>query len=199
MKIAITGGIGSGKSYVCHQLEGRGIRVYDCDAAAKRLMRTSSELKRKLRELVGDNVYTPDGQLQKRILAEFLLASEQNKQAVNAIVHPAVADDFNASGLSWLESAILFESHFDRRVPFDRIVCVAAPRQVRIQRIVRRDAITPQKAAEWIDAQMPQDEVARRSDFCIVNDGAQSLDRQIDGVLAALTQPQQRNKQTINK
>ena len=56
MKIAITGGIGSGKSYVCRLLEQRGIAVYDCDAAAKRLMRTSATLQQQLKTLVGDAV-----------------------------------------------------------------------------------------------------------------------------------------------
>mgnify|MGYP000782058828 CR=1 FL=1 len=57
MKIAITGGIGSGKSYVCRLLADRGITVYDCDAAAKRLMHTSEALQHSLRQLVGADVY----------------------------------------------------------------------------------------------------------------------------------------------
>lgn len=187
MKIAITGGIGSGKSYVCRLLEQRGIEVYDCDAAAKRLMRTSDKLQQQLKALVGDAVYSADGVLQKPVLAEFLLASEANKLAVNDVVHPAVADDFAASGKQWLESAILFESGFDRRIAFDHIVCVTAPRQVRIQRIVQRDNITPQRAAEWIDVQMSQQEVAQRSDFCIQNDGESDLQAQIDDILRQIS------------
>lgn len=185
MKIAITGGIGSGKSYVCHMLEQRGIRVYDCDTAAKRLMHTSPTLKRQLRQLVGDSVYSTDGHLQKRVLAEFLLASEANKQAVNNVVHPAVADDFTSSGMEWLESAILFESGFYRRVKFDHTVCVTAPCGIRISRIVQRDGITPERAAEWIDAQMPQEEAAARCDFRITNDDTGSLERQIEEMLQA--------------
>lgn len=187
MKIAITGGIGSGKSYVCRLLEQRGIEVYDCDAAAKRLMRTSDKLQQQLKALVGDAVYSADGVLQKPVLAEFLLASEANKLAINDVVHPAVADDFAASGKQWLESAILFESGFDRRIVFDHIVCVTAPRQVRIQRIVQRDNITPQRAAEWIDVQMSQQEVEQRSDFCIQNDGESDLQAQIDDILRQIS------------
>ena len=187
MKIAITGGIGSGKSYVCRLLEQRGIEVYDCDAAAKRLMRTSDKLQQQLKALVGDAVYSADGVLQKPVLAEFLLASEANKLALNDVVHPAVAADFAASGKQWLESAILFESGFDRRIAFDHIVCVTAPRQVRIQRIVQRDNITPQRAAEWIDVQMNQQEVAQRSDFCIQNDGESDLQAQMDDILRQIS------------
>ncbi|MBQ2523828.1 MAG: dephospho-CoA kinase, partial [Prevotella sp.] len=69
MRVAITGGIGSGKSFVCKRLEAFGIKVYDCDAAAKRLMRTSSALQRDLCRLVGDDVYV-DGMLQKQVLAK---------------------------------------------------------------------------------------------------------------------------------
>lgn len=186
MLTAITGGIGSGKSYVCRILESRGISVYDCDAAAKRLMRTSEKLQHELRQLVGQDVYTSDGQLQKRVLADFLLASEANKLALNDVIHPAVAEDFLSSGMTWLESAILFESGFDRRVSFDRIVCVSAPRDVRIQRIMRRDNITAEKAAEWIDTQMAQEEVERRSHFVIVNDGKSDIEQQVDNMLSKI-------------
>lgn len=186
MLTAITGGIGSGKSYVCRILESRGICVYDCDAAAKRLMRTSEKLQQELRQLVGQDVYTSDGQLQKSVLADFLLTSEANKQALNDVIHPAVAEDFLSSGMTWLESAILFESGFDRRVSFDRVVCVSAPRDVRIQRIMRRDNITAEKAAEWIDTQMAQEEVERRSHFVIVNDGKSDIEQQIDNILSPI-------------
>lgn len=186
MLTAITGGIGSGKSYVCRILESRGISVYDCDAAAKRLMRTSEKLHQELRQLVGQDVYTSDGQLQKRVLADFLLASEANKLALNEVIHPAVAEDFLSSGMTWLESAILFESGFDRRIRFDRIVCVSAPRDVRIQRIMRRDNITAEKAAEWIDTQMAQEEVERRSHFVIVNDGKSDIEQQVDNMLSKI-------------
>ena len=63
MKIAITGGIGSGKSYVCRILEKQGIRVYDCDAEAKRLMRTDARLQAGLKKLVGDQVIALNGAL----------------------------------------------------------------------------------------------------------------------------------------
>ena len=178
MRVAITGGIGSGKSYVCKRLEAFGIRVYDCDAAAKQLMRTSSALQRDLCRLVGDDVYV-DGVLQKQVLAKFLLASEDNKQAVNQIIHPAVARDFECSGYEWLESAILFDSGFDRRIHFDYIVCVSAPLEIRIQRVMNRDGISREKTMEWISRQLPQKEVLKRADFEIVNDGMEDIDEQI--------------------
>ena len=180
--IAITGGIGSGKSYVCKLLARHGISVYDCDAAAKRLMREDEYLKAQLQALVGPEVYL-GGTLQKSVLAQFLLSSEQHKQAVNDVVHPAVARDYLQSGLEWLESAILFESGFDRRLSFDLFVCVTAPLEVRIQRVMARDHISRQQALAWIEVQMPQEEVAWRCQYVIDNDGQKDLEQQVNHIL----------------
>lgn len=187
MKIGITGGIGSGKSYVCRRLGERGISVYDCDAAAKRIMRSSPGIRQALTSLIGSNAYE-GGTLNKAAVAAFLLASEDNARAIDAIVHPAVADDFVSSGSSWMECAILYESGFDRLV--DRVVAVIAPEEVRIARIMQRDGITREKAMEWISRQMPQDDVARRAGYVIINDGTCDVDRQINEII---------NKLNLNK
>lgn len=183
MKIAITGGIGSGKSFVCRELQRRGIDVYDCDAAAKRLMRSDVELQQRLRRLVGEDVYSADGTLQKPVLARFLLASEANKLAINDVVHPAVARDFEQSSFDWLESAILFESGFIHRTHFDKVVCVTAPEQVRVERVMARDHIDRSKALAWIHAQMPQQDIVSRSDYEIVNDGPSDVAEQVERLL----------------
>lgn len=181
MKYAITGGIGSGKSYVCRLLKEHGIEVYDCDAGAKRLMRTDRHLQQQLSAAVGTDVF-PNGVLNKPLLTQFLLASESNNQIVNSIVHPAVANDFIESGIDWMESAILFEADFQKYV--DRVVCVSAPEKVRLQRIMQRDGIDRGKAAEWIARQMPQEEKESRSDFVIINDGSMPVMPQIEKMLA---------------
>jgi dephospho-CoA kinase len=176
MKIGITGGIGSGKSYVCKRLEARGIQVYDCDSAAKRLMRTSAELQQQLKTLVGS--------LEKADIAKFLLESEANAKAIDAIVHPAVFRDFEESGMQWMESAILFESGACRLV--DKSIVVTAPEEVRIQRVMQRDGITREKVLEWMQRQLPQEEVRRRADFEIVNDGEADIDKQINKILRTM-------------
>ena len=117
-------------------------------------------------------------------MAEFLLASEDNNKAINNIVHPAVADDFISSGVKWMECAILYESGFDRLV--NKVVAVTAPEVVRVERIMRRDGISSERAKEWIQRQMAQDEVRRRADFEIINDGRQNVDGQIDKILTIL-------------
>ena len=183
LKIAITGGIGSGKSFVCDRLKDRGIDIYDCDAAAKRLMRTSAALKRKLRATVGDDVYI-DGKLNKARMAQYLLASDDNAHRIDGIVHPAVARDFVRSGHDWMECAILFESGFDRLVDF--VVCVDAPVEVRMHRVMERDGITAEKTAEWMGRQLPPEEVRQRSHFIITNDGTADIDAQITALLKTI-------------
>lgn len=183
--VAITGGIGSGKSHVCRLLRQRGIVVYDCDEAAKRLMREDGQLRQQLIQLVGADVYEGT-ELQKSALARFLLASEANKQAVNDIIHPAVATDFLKSPLQWVESAILFDAHFDRRITPDKVICVTAPVETRAERIMRRDHISREKATAWMNSQMPQEEMVRLSDVELVNDGKADLSQQIEKILEQL-------------
>ena len=188
MKFGITGGIGSGKSFVCKRLQLRGIDVYDCDAAAKRLINTDADIRRKLTALIGPEAYmsVPNGSivgttptvLNKAAVARFLLDSESNAKAIDDIVHPAVFRDFQESGIEWMESAIMYESGIYRLV--DRVIVVTAPLEVRIQRVMQRDGITREKVLEWMQRQWPQDEVRRRADYEIINDGQADIDAQID-------------------
>ena len=190
MKIGITGGIGSGKSYVCRLLQQRGYEVYDCDSAAKRLIRTSPEIRQELTALIGPDAYLEESGkrkvegeyiLNKKAVAEFLLASEENAHAIDRIVHPAVFRDFIESGMQWMESAIIFESGIYRLV--DCVIVVTAPEEVRIQRVMRRDGISREKVLEWMGRQLPQDVVRENADYEIVNDGVADLDRQLDSLL----------------
>ena len=180
--VAITGGIGAGKTHVCRLLSTYGIEVYDCDATAKRLMREDVSIRHALLSLVGSEAYVGKT-LQKAVIAKFLLSSEANKQAVNSIVHPAVARDFLSSRLRFIECAILFESHFDELIHPDYVVCVTAPLQVRIKRIMQRDGISSLRAEEWTDRQMEQDEMVARSNYVINNDGVADVRAQVEDLL----------------
>ena len=108
------------------------------------------------------------------------------QQRINALVHPAVARDFEQSGNQWLESAIFFESGFDARVKVDSVVCVTAPLEVRIQRVMQRDALDRAKALKWIECQWPQERVRAMSHFEIVNDGVKDVDQQLNELFIQL-------------
>ena len=192
MKIGITGGIGSGKSYICRLLEQRGYAVYDCDSAAKRLIRSTPFIRRRLTALIGPETYFKESGeyiLNKKAVAEFLLKSEDNARAIDRIVHPAVFHDFIESGMEWMESAIIYESGIYRLV--DRVIVVTAPEELRIQRVMARDEISREKVLEWMSRQLPQEEVRQRADFEIVNDGLADLNQQLDDIIKEISNNQQ--------
>lgn len=179
-RYCITGGIGAGKSYVCRLLNERGIEIYDTDKGARHLINTSKDIHDRLVALIGNDTYV-DGKYNTAAVTKFLLASEENKQAVNRIVHPAVIADFHSSGLEWMECAIIYEAHLEQYV--DKVIAVTAPREVRIERIMKRDGIAYEKASQWVDGQSDQTQVARRADYVIVNDGTSDLNKQVDDML----------------
>ncbi|CCZ70635.1 dephospho-CoA kinase [Bacteroides sp. CAG:702] len=192
VKIGITGGIGSGKSYVSRLLtEHYGIPVYNTDSEAKRLMLSDEGISRRLTALLGKEVYKSDGTLNKPLLANYLFADSCHAGQINAIVHPQVKADF----LKWadlqtgceivaLESAILFESGFDNIV--DKVVMVYAPVELRIRRVMLRDSTTEEKIRQRIVAQMDDKAKQDRSDFIIFNDGNRPLNLQLDDLQETL-------------
>ncbi len=192
VKIGITGGIGSGKSYVSRLLtEHYGIPVYNTDSEAKRLMLSDEGIRRRLTALLGKEVYKSDGTLNKPLLANYLFADSCHAGQINAIVHPQVKADF----LKWadlqtgceivaLESAILFESGFDNIV--DKVVMVYAPVELRIRRVMLRDGTTEEIIRQRIVAQMDDKAKQDRSDFIIFNDGSRPLNLQLDDLQETL-------------
>ena len=179
MKIGVTGGIGSGKSYVCRLLAQRWqLPVYDCDSAAKMLMVSSPRIRQQLQELVGDDVYDAGGQLNKGVMSRYLFADAAHVKAVNAIVHPAVKDDFEQwasrqTGDVVMESAILVEAGFAKAV--DRLVVVEAPLALRIQRAMARDGATEEQVRARVRHQMTAEQLRAYADIVIVNDGRDLL------------------------
>lgn len=190
IKIGITGGIGSGKSVVATLLRLYGIPVYIADEESKRLTNSSPVIRRALVDLVGEVVYDADGKLDKPRLANFIFGQPEHLARVNAIIHPEVNRDF----LDWserqekafcaIESAILFESGFDRIV--DVKLMVLAPLEIRLERAIARDHASREALERRIKSQMADEEKASRSDFVIHNDGRQALIPQVENFIGWL-------------
>ena len=173
LRVAVTGGIGSGKSTACALLAGCGAAVYDSDSEAKRLMNHSPQLRRRIVELFGERAYE-EGALNRAYLASVVFTDAAARERLNSVVHPAVMDDFERwcgshEGDDYVvfESAILFESGLAGR--FDLTVAVLAPLNLRIERTCRRDGADPSAVERRIAAQMSDDELCGRADYSIVN------------------------------
>lgn len=203
-KFGITGGIGSGKTYISHLLEKNGFSIFNCDEAARRLMLGDTSLQEELSSLIGAAVLKADGQLDKQLIGNFLFSSPEHVKAVNALVHPRVRQAFGDWALEketaiggvvgetdalprhWLgmECSILFESGFDDLVDFT--ISVYAPEAVRLQRVEQRDGLTARQVKARIAQQLPEEEKLKRSDFIFTNDGSSSVESQLLRLESAL-------------
>lgn len=203
--LGITGGIGSGKSYVCRLIGQHGIPIFYTDIEAKLEMAENRQIHRELRALIGNDVIDAEGRPVKAVLAEYICRGNEHAERVNAIVHPRVRERMLkwarsndtitsysdahrcAEGephLKVVECALLFESGF--HTDCTHTVTVVAPLETRIDRIMQRDGITRAKALEWINLQMPQEQKIILANHTIVNDGIAPLLPQINKVLHAL-------------
>ena len=174
-RVAITGGIGSGKSTVCGVLAAvSGAPVYDSDRRAKEIMDSDPEVNSELIALFGEEVFD-GGVLNRTLIASQVFGNEAMLARLNAIVHPRVVADFE----SWaeghdgdyviLESALLFTSPLVGH--YDLAVVVDAPLEMRIARCIRRDGATAEQIERRIANQMPADEMRSRADIVVEADG----------------------------
>lgn len=177
--LGLTGGIGSGKTTVCGFLEEQGARVFYADIEAKRVMREDEDVRDSIVAAFGEKAYRSDGSLNRKYLADQVFSDVEQLEQLNSIVHPHVFDAFKAAeeradeeGVSLLvhEAALLFEAGGDAHV--DVTAAVVAPDVERIARVVERDDVTPVEVRERMGHQFSQDELRRRSDYVIENDGS---------------------------
>lgn len=172
----ITGGIGSGKSYFARKRAQEGFPVYNSDLAAKRLAEEDLEVRRQIRSLLGDGAYA-GGHYQTAYVAAKVFDPENGPallKALNAILHPAVKADLlrwkeehrHAEKL-YVESALLFESGLNELC--DQVICVTAPVDVRIARVMERDGVSEQAVRARMATQMDEAERQRRSDIIYTN------------------------------
>lgn len=174
IKVGLTGGIGSGKTTVARILSLLGVPVYNCDERARRISDCDTAVVRAVKELLGEEAYV-DGRQNRPYIAGRVFADRALLAELNAIVHPAVLEDYRLwvarhAGVPYtvMESAILFESGLDREV--DEVVVVTAPEEVRIARSVLRDGVDEEAIRKRIRAQMGEEERIARAGHVLYAD-----------------------------
>ncbi len=172
--IGITGGIGSGKSTLSERLREIGYLVYDSDMEARRLQNEHPEIQDQLIELFGEDIYNDQG-LNRPALAKLVFGKPELLAKLNGIVHPVVNTDFkswiqrhSAEQLLFMESAILFESGFNRMV--DKVIVMTASEDIRIARVMKRDKVTEEQVKARMQHQMADDKKIANANFVIHSD-----------------------------
>lgn len=189
IKIGLTGGIGSGKTVVASLLMVMGIPVYIADDESKKLTNESPVIRAKLIELFGESIYSQNG-LNRVLLASYIFEHPELLKAVNSIIHPEV----NLHFLNWvahqpgdicaIESAILFESGFDRIV--DASIMVYAPKEIRIERACKRGNLIREEVERRINNQLSDEIKKKQSNYVIDNDGTRAIIPQLEEIIRVL-------------
>jgi len=176
--LGITGGIGSGKSYVTRIFTALGIPCYDSDARTKLLYRENEELKEALTNLLGHTIYR-DGEPDIRVMASLIFSDHSLLKKVNTLVHPYVVRDF----LKWAATTnapyVIFESAIllEMEPPFHttKVLTVSADKELRLQRASGRDNSHRQSVLNRMDKQWTDSQRESGADFIIVSDETQPL------------------------
>ncbi|MDE7410420.1 MAG: dephospho-CoA kinase [Paramuribaculum sp.] len=184
--IAVTGGIGSGKSIVCRILSAIGYDVYDCDSRAKIIMDSSEEIKARIAGEISNDVISSEGIINRRKLAAIVFSDEMLLNRLNSIVHNAVKDDLckwrEGKQVAFVETAILYQSGLDRCV--DEVWEVTAPLEVRVERVCYRNCMPEEDVVKRIvsqDSYVPNELHPRI--LTIVNDDATALLPEIERLI----------------
>lgn len=182
--IGITGGIGSGKSIVCKVFATMGIPIYEADSSAKSLMNNDLLLKKSIKNLLGEQAYTPKGEYNRVWVASQVFNNPNLLKQLNAIVHPRVRQDAE----QWIQqhsnaAFLLYEAAIMKAAGegnnFDKVIVVNAPIDLRIKRVQMRDSRSDQEIEDIIARQIPDEERLRIADFVIDNDEKIPLLQQI--------------------
>lgn len=185
--IAITGGIGSGKSVISDILRAMGHKVYDCDTRAKALMDTDESIKNDLIDLISIDAVRNDRTIDRKLLSEIVFNDPDALSRLNSIVHKAVRADLrrwrdtSSDKTVWVETAILYASRLDREV--DEVWEVTAPTELRVQRVMKRNSMSREQVLARISSQSTTAAQLHPLTKAIVNDGVEPVLPQILSLL----------------
>jgi dephospho-CoA kinase len=178
LKVAITGGAGSGKSTVARMFAELGAEVLDADAAAREAVAVGQPAWQELRRRYGEDYFNPDGTLNRSRLAQRVFADPEARRRLEALIHPWVAQELMAraqelerrgADLVLVEVPLLFET--GREADFDRVIVVAAPEAERIRRLKGRDGRGEAEIRGILAAQWPLKDKVARADYVVDNGG----------------------------
>uniref|UniRef100_UPI0040477783 dephospho-CoA kinase n=1 Tax=Aquiluna sp. TaxID=2053504 RepID=UPI0040477783 len=191
MLIGLTGGIGSGKSTVAKRLVELGATEIDADLLAREVVAPGTEGLEAVAGRFGEDLVNADGSLDRALLAQRAFSSEENRKALEAILHPLIQRlsrerISQAAGLVVYTIPLLVET--DSTLPFDKIVTVSAPEDVRVERLLQSRGMTETEAKARIAAQASDAQREAIADFVINADCTkEELFAQVDRIHAEVS------------
>lgn len=190
-RIGLTGGIGSGKSFIANILEHMGFPVYYSDSQSKELTKSNPKIKTGLISLFGEEVYV-EGELNTQLVATKIFQNEELRQKVNQLIHPIVRKDFDHwaknqhSELVFNEAAILFETGAYKN--FDATILICAPMELKIKRVMNRENCSREDVLARMSKQWSDEGKMKLADYCVVNNNQLPVLTQIEEIMNDLLQ-----------
>ena len=192
-KIALTGGIATGKSYVANRLRDAGVPIVDADMLARDVVAPGSPALAAIRKRFGPDAVRRDGTMDRIRVGQIVFKDKRARLDLEAIIHPAVIkaiqDFFNAlpkrTPFAVADIPLVFET--GREKEFDAIIVVYSPREVQLQRLMERNKLSKEDAEKRLAAQLPIDQKVKKATYVIKNDGTfEDTNRQVDELIATL-------------
>ncbi len=190
IRIGLTGGIGSGKSVVATVFSVMGYPCYDSDSAMKRLYTSDGQLMCSMKQSFGADIYTCDGRLDSKRLADILFNDPTAQERISRIAYPCLENDYREwlsgqkSDITLFESAILFQAGLS--LSFDRTIAVVAPEELRIGRVQQRSGLPAGEIRARMARQMSDSELSACATDTIINDGLHPILPQIEQLIHSL-------------
>ena len=187
--VGLTGGIGAGKSTVAELLAARGAVIVDADRVARAVVEPGQPALKKLVERFGESILDPDGRLERGALAKLVFGDDEARRDLEAITHPAINDEFSrrvveapTDAIVVLDVPLLAESEQARKRPYQTVIVVEAPRDVRLERLEAR-GVDRADAEARMAAQADDEERRKLATYVVDNAHDRAdLERQIDEV-----------------
>jgi dephospho-CoA kinase len=193
LKVALTGGIATGKSYVLDRFRGHGVPCLDADVLAHGVTKAGTEATTAIAARFGPAILEPDGSIDRKALGAIVFEDETARRALEAIVHPAVyrsiaaglrAFELMGSQFAVVDVPLLYETAHER--DFDRVIVTACSVDRQLQRLLTR-GMSELEARRRLSAQLPTEDKAARADYVIRTDGSlEETDRQVERILHGL-------------
>ena len=196
IKIGVCGSSGSGKGYICKLFSTYGYKWIDTDKVYRDLATPKSECVKELKEYFGNTILNSDGSLNRKELSKCVFEGEnakENLDTLNKITHfhirketERIIMESEQNGYKGVlvDAPVLFESGFDKMC--DATICVTAPTSLKLERIIKRDNISMEKALFRISSQLSDDELREKCTYEIDNSEGANIEEQIASIIASL-------------